>query len=322
MLQLKIFEDCFSLKSAFTISRGSKTQAQVIRVELDDATVQGHGECVPYARYGETVQSVIGQIQNLPGNVTRNNLQTLLPAGAARNAVDCALWDMEAKRQGIPVWQLAGQPEPLPLTTAFTLSLDTPQAMQSQASANAFRPLLKLKLGSADDLARLKAVRQGAPDSEIIVDANEAWDAQTWLQLQKPLHDLGVTLIEQPMPEGKDQGLADHEHLIPVCADESCHTCDDLEHLKGKYDFINIKLDKTGGLTQALKLKDAGIEMGFGIMAGCMVGSSLAMAPAVVFAQAAQFTDLDGPLLLAEDREPALVYEGSTVYPSRPELWG
>ena len=317
------FHESFALASAFTISRGTKTHAEVVRVEISEGRHIGQGECVPYARYGETIESVIAQIENLPKDIIREGLQTALPAGAARNAVDCALWDLQAKRTGKPVWQMAGLSEPLsPLTTAYTLSLDTPEAMQESAMANAHRPLLKLKLGGTGDLKRLEAVRIGAPDSQIIVDANEGWNEQTWLTLQTDLLDLGVAMVEQPLPADQDNCLANHEHLVPLCADESCHTSDRLETLCSKYDVVNIKLDKTGGLTEALTLKTKALELGFGVMVGCMVGTSLGMAPAMLIAQNAEFVDLDGPLLLAEDRPNSLRYEGSVVYPPEQQLWG
>lgn len=293
-----------------------------MRVEVSDGTHTGQGECVPYARYGESVESVEAQIASLPADVRRENLQEIMPAGAARNAVDCAFWDLEAKQTGTPVWQLAGLDEPQQLVTAYTLSLDEPDAMRESARANAFRPLLKLKLGTADDVPRLEAVREGAPDSEIIVDANEGWQVPTLLELQPALEKIGVALIEQPLPEADDSALIDSGIKLPLCADESCHTSEGLAQLRGKYNFINIKLDKTGGLTEALKMRALAEEMGFGIFVGCMVGTSLGMAPATLVAQGASFVDLDGPLLLAQDRPSGLRYEGSTVNPPVSQLWG
>jgi L-alanine-DL-glutamate epimerase-like enolase superfamily enzyme len=294
----------------------------VLSVSISDGGATGRGECVPYARYGETLESVTAQIEGLSGKLTRAALYDLLPAGAARNAVDCALWDLEAKQTGTPVWQLAGL-EPLhPEITAYTLSLDTPEKMQAQAAEHAFRPLLKIKLGTPDDMPRLEAVRAGAPDSTIIVDANEGWSAQVYADLAPHLVRLGVALVEQPLPAGDDDALIGMERPVPVCADESCHDRESLAALKGKYDVVNIKLDKTGGLTEALALRDAASAEGFDVMVGCMVGSSLAMAPAMLVAQGARIVDLDGPLLLAEDRAEPLKFDAAGVHPPSPKLWG
>jgi L-alanine-DL-glutamate epimerase-like enolase superfamily enzyme len=277
---------------------------------------------VPYARYGETLESVTTQIEGLPSDLTRDALYDLLPAGAARNAVDCALWDLEAKTSGGRVWDLAGLPEPGPEITAYTLSLDTPEAMEAQAAQHAHRPLLKIKLGTPDDMPRLEAVRRGAPQAKIIIDANEGWSAEVYADLAPHLVRLGVALVEQPLPTGEDEALIGMARPVPVCADESCHDRASLPALKGKYDVVNIKLDKTGGLTEALRLRDAARTEGYGIMVGCMVGSSLAMAPAVLVAQGAMVTDLDGPLLLAEDRENALTFDDAGVHPPEAALWG
>ncbi|MEZ5888659.1 MAG: N-acetyl-D-Glu racemase DgcA [Paracoccaceae bacterium] len=315
-------EETFPLAQAFTISRGSKTEARVVTATVLRDGIAGHGECVPYARYGETVESVVAQISALPSDVARTALQTLLPPGAARNAVDCALWDREAKATGRPVWQLAGLRAPGPLTTAYTLSLDTPEAMRAVAAAQSRRPLLKIKLGTPDDMPRLEAVRAGAPNARIIIDANEGWTADIYADLAPHLSRLGVALVEQPLPAGEDEALAHMARPVPVCADESCHDRASLPALIGKYDLINIKLDKAGGLTEALAVRGAARAAGFGIMVGCMVGSSLAMAPALLVAQGAEFTDLDGPLLLSQDRNRPLRYEGSIVHPAAPELWG
>jgi L-Ala-D/L-Glu epimerase len=315
-------EETFPLAQAFTISRGSKTEARVVTATVLRDGIAGHGECVPYARYGETVESVVAQISALPSDVARTALQTLLPPGAARNAVDCALWDREAKATGRPVWQLAGLGAPGPLTTAYTLSLDTPEAMRAAATAQSRRPLLKIKLGTPDDMPRLEAVRAGAPNARIIIDANEGWTADIYADLAPHLSRLGVALVEQPLPAGEDEALAHMARPVPVCADESCHDRASLPALIGKYDLINIKLDKAGGLTEALAVRGAARAAGFGIMVGCMVGSSLAMAPALLVAQGAEFTDLDGPLLLSQDRNRPLRYEGSIVHPAAPELWG
>ncbi|MDJ0822300.1 MAG: dipeptide epimerase [Paracoccaceae bacterium] len=321
-MQIEVTRDVFRLRQAFTISRGSRTEAQVLTVHVQDGDLRGWGECVPYARYGETLESVTAEIAVLPEEVTRAVLPDLLPAGAARNAVDCALWDLEAKRAGRRVWQLAGLPEPGPEITAYTLSLDTPEAMEAQARENAFRPLLKIKLGTPDDMPRLEAVRRGAYQARIIVDANEGWSAEVYTDLAPHLQRLGVALVEQPLPAGDDDALEGLPRPVPLCADESCHDRASLPALKGKYDAVNIKLDKAGGLTEALALKAAAQAEGYGIMVGCMVGSSLAMAPAVLVAQGAAVTDLDGPLLLAEDRDAALRYDAAGVHPPTPDLWG
>jgi L-alanine-DL-glutamate epimerase-like enolase superfamily enzyme len=321
-VQIDVTRDVFRLAQVFTISRGSRTEAKVLTVRVTDGGVTGWGECVPYARYDETLESVTAQIEGLSGDLTRAALYDLLPAGAARNALDCALWDLEAKRTGRRVWELAGLPAPVPEITAYTLSLDTPEAMQAQAAKHAHRPLLKIKLGTPDDMPRLEAVRRGAPQAKIIVDANEGWSAAVYADLAPHLVRLGVALVEQPLPAGEDEALIGMARPVPVCADESCHDRASLPKLKGKYDVVNIKLDKTGGLTEALALREAARAQGYGIMVGCMIGSSLAMAPAVLVAQGAMVTDLDGPLLLAEDREDALIFDAAGVHPPRPELWG
>ncbi|SIS64506.1 N-acetyl-D-Glu racemase DgcA [Phaeovulum vinaykumarii] len=314
--------DTFRLKEAFTISRGTRTEANVLTVRIVLGDYIGRGECVPYARYDETIESVLAEVGALPITIDRYMLNDLQPAGAARNAVDCALWDVDARIEGCRVWELAGLDAPKPVTTAYTISLDAPEKMRENAARNATRPLLKVKLGTPEDMARLEAVREGAPDAKIIVDANEGWTPEIYTDLAPHLLRLGVAMVEQPLPAGKDDMLAEIARPIPVCADESCHDRASLRKLKGKYDLVNIKLDKAGGLTEALALRDEAREMGFGIMVGCMVGSSLAMAPALLVAQGADYVDLDGPLLLAEDRETPLRYEGSLVYPSDEALWG
>ncbi len=321
-MRLSVTRDIFALRRPFTISRGSRTHAHILTVTIEAEGATGRGECVPYARYGETLASVEAQIAALPPRFDRAALQTLLPPGAARNAVDCTLWDLEAKRTGRPVRELAGLPEPGPEITAYTLSLDTPEAMRAEAAANAHRPLLKTKLGGAGDLARIEAVRSGAPDARLILDANEGWTPATYAALLPALLRLRVELVEQPLPAGADEALADLPRPVPICADESCHDRASLPALAGRYDVVNIKLDKAGGLTEALALREAAIAAGFRVMVGCMVGSSLAMAPAVLVAQGAAFTDLDGPLLLAEDRAPTLTYDALGVHPAPPALWG
>jgi len=321
-MRITVTAESFKLAQVFTISRGSRTQADVLTVHVSDGAYAGRGECVPYARYGETLESVADQIKGLPGNVTREGLQGLLPAGAARNAVDCALWDLAAKQAGKRVWDLLDLPAPRPEITAYTLSLDAPDAMQMQAAGNAARPLLKIKLGTPDDMARLEAVRRGAPHSRIIVDANEGWSAEVYADLAPHLIRLGVQMVEQPLPAGADDMLAEIARPLPVCADEACHDRASLPALKGKYDMVNIKLDKTGGLTEALLLKHAAIAQGYAVMVGCMVGTSLAMAPATLLAQGVAFTDLDGPLLLAEDRAAPLIFDEAGVHAPTPALWG
>jgi L-alanine-DL-glutamate epimerase-like enolase superfamily enzyme len=319
--------ESWPLAAAFTISRGTKTHAHPVVVTLGDGDRRGRGECVPYARYGETVESVLGQIESLRGaleggQLDREALQGALPAGAARNALDCAFWDLEAKRSGQPVWRLAGLEAPGPVTTAYTLSLDTPEKMGRQAAANAARPLLKLKLTGPEDLDRVRAVRANALAATIVVDANEGWTVEHYNQLAPALKDLGVAMIEQPFTATQDEVLHDLDRPVPLCADESCHDSGTLAGLVGKYDLVNLKLDKTGGLTEGLKLKAAAAELGFELMVGCMVATSLAMAPALLLAQGAAVVDLDGPLLLAKDRDHGLRFDGSRVSPPAPELWG
>ena len=320
MMKVAVSHDVFRLAQVFTISRGSRTEAKVLTVALAADGFVGRGECVPYARYGETLESVAAQIKGFAGDWT--GLPDALPAGAARNALDCAFWDHAAKKAGKRVWDLLGLPAPRPEITAYTLSLDTPDAMQVQAARNAHRPLLKIKLGTPDDMARLEAVRRGAPDARIIVDANEGWTAEVYAELAPHLIRLGVQMVEQPLPAGADDMLAEIARPLPVCADESCHDRASLPALRGKYDMVNIKLDKTGGLTEALALKAAAQAEGYGIMVGCMVGSSLAMAPATILAQGVAFTDLDGPLLLAEDRATPLHFDDQGVHPPAADLWG
>jgi L-alanine-DL-glutamate epimerase-like enolase superfamily enzyme len=320
-MQISVTPDVFKLAQVFTISRGSRTEAKVLTVKVEEDGFLGWGECVPYARYGETLENVTQLIESVKGPVTREGLYTL-PAGAARNALDCALWDLECKKAGKRAWELAGLPKPGPEITAYTLSLAEPAEMQAQAAKNAHRPLLKIKLGTPDDMARLEAVRAGAPKSTIIVDANEGWSAEVYADLAPHLVRLGVALVEQPLPAGDDDALLGMERPVPVCADESAHDCSTLSKLKGKYDVVNIKLDKTGGLTEALRLREAALAEGYKVMVGCMVGSSLAMAPATLVAQGAMVTDLDGPLLLAEDRDTPLTFDADGVHPPSAALWG
>lgn len=326
MLDLKVTQDSFKLKEPFTISRGTRTDSHVVTAHVHDGAHRGMGECVPYARYGETMESVVAEIegvhQKLGADLNRQNLQKALKPGAARNALDCALWDLEIKQSGKEIAEVL-EIEPLkPVTTAFTLSLETPEQMNAKAKINAHRPLLKIKLGGEGDLERLEAVRAGAPNTQMIVDANEGWSAEDYQALAPVLLKLGVAMVEQPMPAGEDDALRDLNRVLPVCADESCHDRKSLPSLQGKYDMINIKLDKTGGLTEAILLKQAALDAGFQIMVGCMVGSSLAMAPAIIVAQGAPIVDLDGPLLLGEDRETPLIFDSKGLHPSQPALWG
>ena len=316
----------FPIAGAFTISRGSKTTASVVTCRVTDGELSGWGECVPYARYGESVESVLSAIETvrllIEEGMTRTDLQKAMKAGAARNAVDCALWDLEAKRSGSSAAALAGIAGPTPLTTAYTLSLGEPEEMRAQAEKHGHRALLKVKVGTEDDTARIRAVRSGAPASRIILDANEGWTAANLTAHFTACAENGISLIEQPLPAGRDEILASLPRPVPVCADESVHATEDLERLVGRYDAVNIKLDKTGGLTEALRMRAAAEALGLKIMVGCMVGSSLAMAPAVLVAQGADFVDLDGPLLLSNDRTPGLRYEASLVFPPEASLWG
>ncbi len=313
------------ISGAFTISRGAKTEAGVIVVTISDGPAAGRGECVPYARYGESLESVGAQIGKLASGIERGidreALQAVLPAGAARNAIDCALWDLDAKRSGSSVTSLAGIAAPAPVVTAYTLSLDTPEKMAAAAKQSG-RPVLKLKFGSHGDVARLRAVREAAPEAKLIVDANEGWTPANLAENLRACAEAKVALVEQPLPVAEDELLRGMERSVPICADESFHDRADFANVDGKYDAVTVKLDKTGGLTEALRVVEEADARGFGIMVGCMVSTSLAMAPALLLAGRATFVDLDGPLLLAKDREHGLRYEGSTVFPPAPSLWG
>lgn len=325
-LTLRVKAESWPIAGRFSIARGSKTEALVVVAEISDGTHTGRGECVPYARYGETVDGVTATIKAQAGAIAagigRTELLSVMPAGAARNAIDCALWDLEARRSGKPVWSLAGLPRPEPRTTAYTLSLGTPGEMAAAAAKAAHRPLLKIKLGAPGDVERIAAVRAAAPRSELIVDANEGWNGDLLEINMDACAAAGVTLIEQPLPASDDGALAAITRRVPVCADESAHDRTGLSHLLGKYDAINIKLDKTGGLTEAIALAKAADEAGLSIMIGCMLATSLAMAPAFLLAPYARFIDLDGPLLLARDREHGITFEDSTMQPPDPLLWG
>ena len=325
-LTLAVTAESWPLKGSFAISRGAKREAAVVVATLSDGTHAGRGECVPYAHYGETVEGVCEAVRAmgpaLAEGLDRLALQERMPPGAARNALDCALWDYEAKARGARVEALAALPHPEPLLTAFTIGLGAPDEMAAKAAAAAAHRLLKLKLGSDGDAERLRAVRRARPDARLIVDANEGWRGDLLAELLAACAEAGVELVEQPLPAGDDAALAGIARDIPVCADESAHDRSGLADLAGRYDAINIKLDKTGGLTEALALAEAARAQGLKIMVGCMVGTSLSMAPAIHVAQGADVVDLDGPLLLARDRDPGLAYTGDMVAPPSPELWG
>ena len=314
------------IAGSFTISRGAKTEALTVVAEVRYDGRIGRGECVPYPRYGETPEETLATLTSMQEPVARGldrrALQAVLPAGAARNALDCAFLDLEAKSAVQRVWSLLGRPAPQACTTAYTISLGTPEAMAAATAKAAHRPLLKIKLGGDGDGVRIAAVRNAAPESELIVDANEAWTPDNLEQRLAECADAGVTLVEQPLPAGRDEALARIRRPLAVCADESVHDRSSLAGLRERYDAVNIKLDKTGGLTEALAMADAAQALGFEIMIGCMVATSLAMAPAMLLAQVARFVDLDGPLLLARDRDGGLRYDGSLVYPPDATLWG
>jgi L-alanine-DL-glutamate epimerase-like enolase superfamily enzyme len=325
-LSLSIRTERWPIAGRFAIARGAKTEAEVVIAELSDGRVAGRGECVPYARYGETIVGVAAAIEamraKLADGLERAALQRAMPAGAARNALDCAFWDFAAKASGRAAHDLAGLSPPRALVTAYTISLDTPDAMAEAARKASSRKLLKVKLGGGDDAARIRAVRTAAPGAELIVDANEGWRAENLGENFAACAAAGVTLIEQPLPANNDGALAGIARPIPVCADESVHDRASLASLAGKYDAVNIKLDKTGGLTEALLMARDAEQLDFSIMVGCMVATSLSMAPAMLVAQRARVVDLDGPLLLARDREHGLRYEESLVHPATRELWG
>jgi L-alanine-DL-glutamate epimerase-like enolase superfamily enzyme len=316
----------FPVAGSFTISRGAKTEAVVVVAELNDGTHRGRGECVPYPRYSETPEAALKALQALApavtGGLDRRALQAALPAGAARNALDCALVDLQAKRAGARAWDLLGRARPNPCTTAYTISLGSPAAMAAATMKAAHLPLLKIKLGGDGDGERIAAVRKAAPKSELIVDANEAWTPSDLERNLAACAEAGITLVEQPLPAGWDDMLGRIRRPVKVCADESVHDRKSLEALRGRYDAVNIKLDKTGGLTEAVAMADAAKALGFDIMVGSMVATSLAMAPAMLLTPMARFVDLDGPLLLARDRDNGLRYEGSLVHPPEASLWG
>ena len=326
MPRLSVSIERFPIAGSFVIARGAKTEASVVVAALEADGLRGRGECVPYGRYGESIESVCDAMESvrpaIEAGAGRIDLQRLLGRGAARNALDCALWDLEAKRRGVRVCELAGLAPPVRLITAFTISLGTPEGMAAAARAAHGRPLLKLKLGGAGDTQRLAAVRAAAPDARLIADANESWSEQDLIANLEACAEHGVALIEQPLPAGEDAILAKIAHPVPICADESCHDRADLAALRDRYEAVNIKLDKAGGLTEALALVAAAERHGFDVMIGSMVGTSLGVAPALLLAGKAKFVDLDGPLLLAKDRPGGLLYEGSLVHPPEPALWG
>jgi len=323
---MEIKAEVFQIAGSFTISRGARTHAHVVRVVLQENGHTAQGECVPYPRYDESVESVTAQIEAARAAIElgcgREELQEIMPAGAARNAVDCALWDLEAKETGKTAAEIAGLPPLKPAITAFTISLGDPEKMLGDARNAAHRELLKVKLGGDGDAERIAAVREGAPRSTIILDANEAWRESLFEPLMAAAAEAGAALVEQPLPAGDDAILKSVARPVPVCADESLHTRTDLAALRERYDCVNIKLDKAGGLTEALMLQREARALGFQIMTGCMVGTSLGMAPAMLIAQDAEFVDLDGPLLLAEDREPPIEFPGSSIMPPPRALWG
>jgi L-alanine-DL-glutamate epimerase-like enolase superfamily enzyme len=325
-LRLAVRIERWPIRGQFTISRGSKREAVVVLAEISDGAHMGRGECVPYKRYGESVEEVAAAIEAcaapLAQGMSRIGLQTLLPPGAARNALDCALWDLAAKQTGKGVASLLGLSPLCPVLTAFTISLGAPEAMAAQAREACAFPLLKIKLGGAGDAERLAAIRDAAPEARLIADANEAWQPADTESLLKVAAGAGVELVEQPVPADNDDVLEGIARAVPVCADESVHDRALLETLHRRYDAVNIKLDKTGGLTEALIVAERARALGFKVMAGCMVATSLAMAPALLLAQNADFVDLDGPLLLERDRTPGLAYRSGQVFPPPPELWG
>jgi L-Ala-D/L-Glu epimerase len=322
-LNISARHESWPLREAFVISRGSKTAAEVIVAEVSDGTHIGRGEAVPYSRYGETIEGTLDAIRSAAKHaVSHSDLRQLLKPGAALNALDCAFWDLESKRTGTRVSSLARLPKPISKVTAFTLSLDKPEAMAAKAASVPNLSLLKLKLGGDGDDHRMRAVRQARPDADLVVDANEAWTPDTLHGLLDVAAECHIELIEQPLPVGYDEILKSCAHSVPLCADESVHTADDIEGLLGRYDAVNIKLDKAGGLTGAIALVEAARRHDLKIMIGSMVATSLAVAPAMLLASSAHWIDLDGPLLLARDREHGLRIENGIVFPPEPDLWG
>jgi L-alanine-DL-glutamate epimerase-like enolase superfamily enzyme len=317
--------EIWPLKETFRISRGSRTEARVVVATITDGAHTGRGEGAPIRRYNQTCESVLAQIDSIQHekDLDRQTLQNLLPPGAARNALDCALWDLDAKRTGKRVWELANIPIASEVETSFTISLNTPEKMGDAANAHSTAPIFKLKLGGDDlDLARVEAVHHAVPNARLLIDANESWSPEHYRKVAPKLKTLGVELIEQPFPANADEVLEKLDHPVAICADESCHTTTDLPRLKTRYEAINVKLDKTGGLTEALRLCEKARDSGFKLLIGCMVGTSLGMAPARILASNADFTDLDGPLLLSRDREHGLQYDHGKISLPSGELWG
>lgn len=323
---LSVTIEHYPIAGSFRISRGAKTEAIVVTCSIREAEKTGRGECVPYARYDETAEGVRDAIAafetQIAGGIDRLELLDAMPPGAARNAIDCALWDLEAKIAGCPASRFVCKTDPEPLVTAYTISLDTPEKMAADARTASERPVLKIKLGGENDISRMQAVAEASPASRLIADANEGWTVQNLVQNLEAAKECGFELIEQPLSQAEDEALRNIDRKVPICADESAHVAADLDRLRGLYDAVNIKLDKAGGLTAAIAKHDKAKSLGLKTMIGCMVGTSLSMAPAVLLAQAADYVDLDGPLLLAEDREPGLHYEGSLVHPPEPGVWG
>lgn len=327
ILKLSVQPEQWQLKKPFTISRGTRTDVDVLYVEISDGSVVGRGETCPTLRYGETIESERGKIQsladNLPQDLCPETLQNLMPNGGARNAVDSAIWDYKAKKSGKKIWDMIGLEPPKPVETVLTISLDTPEEMALSAKENAQRGLLKLKFGGDEDDRRASLVREAVgPDCRLILDANEAWTFDHLKDFLPIMAKNNILMVEQPLPQAQDEALGEVEHIVPICADESCHTRADLQHLKGLYEMVNIKLDKTGGLTEAAKLFKDARAMDFDVMVGCMLGTSLGMAASHLVASHAKFVDLDAPLLIKKDREPGLKYDGNLVYPPTSDFWG
>ena len=314
--------ETWPIAGTFTISRGSKREAVVVVVEITDGTHTGRGECVPYPRYGQTPEATLAEIEAAPADLDRERLQRQMAPSAARNALDCALWDLEAKRSGHAVSVCAGLAPPKPVLTCYTLSLAAADEMADRAAAVPHLPLLKLKLGAPGDAERMRAVRRARPDARLVADANEGWAEADVEALLAVAAQTGIEAVEQPLPAGQDGALAGLRRPVPVCADESAHATDSIAALAGRYDAVNIKLDKTGGLTEAMAMAAAARASGLKIMVGCMVATSLSMAPAVLLAQGTDWADLDGPLLLARDRDPGLVIRNGVIEPPLPALWG
>ena len=324
--KLTIATEIWPLIKPFSISRGTKTEANVLVVEITEGSQVGRGESVPYAHYGETMEGVRAKVESckkaIENGISRDSVSNLLGPGAGRNALDAALWDLESKLTGQPIWKLARLPKPIPVITAQTISLGDEKGMAEQARELKSAPLIKVKLDTKYVVSRMRAVREAAPESRLIADANEAWDLELLAEVAPVLAEIGVEMIEQPLPASMDTVLAGYKSLVPLCADEACHTLKDIRKIGERYDMVNIKLDKTGGLTEALNLAHGAERAGLKIMVGCMVATSLAMAPATMLASFAEFVDLDGPLLLKEDRENGLVFKNGYVHPPSPALWG